>query len=101
LPLTSPLAPLSLAIADTAAERHDVVACAGLLAKAAVEAAQAALAERGEWVLNEQGIVRRAALGARVEGITAAPGDRPFELARAVTAIRAALGIPRTGPASA
>jgi hypothetical protein len=30
------------------AERHDVVACAGLLAKAAIEAAQAALAERGE-----------------------------------------------------
>jgi hypothetical protein len=88
-------AAVSLAIADTAAERHDVVACAGLLAKAAVEAAQAALAERGEWVLNEQGIVRRATLGARVEGIMAAPGDRPFELARAVTAMRAALGMPR------
>jgi hypothetical protein len=33
----------SLAIADTAAARHDVVSCAGLLAKAAIEAAQAAL----------------------------------------------------------
>jgi hypothetical protein len=85
----------SLAVADGAAERHDVVACAGLLAKAAIEAAQAALAERGEWTLNEQGIVRRARLGARVEAIMAAPGDRPFELARAVTAMRAALGIPR------
>ena len=94
-------AALSLAIAHTAAERHDVVACAGLLAKAAVEAAQAALAERGEWVLNEQGIVRRAALGALVEGIMAAPGDRPFELARAVTAMRAAVGIPRSEPTSA
>ena len=40
---------LSLAIADTAAGRHDVVSCAGLLAKAAIEAAQATLAERGEW----------------------------------------------------
>ena len=55
----------SLAVADGAAERHDVVACAGLLAKAAIEAAQAALAERGEWVLNEQRIVRRAGLGTR------------------------------------
>jgi hypothetical protein len=87
----------SLATADTAAERHDVVSCAGLLAKAAIEAAQAALAERGEWALNEKGIVRRARLGTRVEGILAAPGDRPFELARAVTAMRAALGIPPDG----
>src|SRR5687767_10319896 len=88
----------SLAIADTAAARHDVVSCAGLLAKAAIEAAQAALAERGEWALNEKAIVRRAALGARVEAIMAAPGDRPFELSRAVTAMRAALRIPRGAP---
>ena len=94
-------AALSQTIAHTAAERHDVVACAGLLAKAAVEAAEAALAERGEWVLNEQGIVRRAALGARVEGIMAAPGDRPFELARAGTGMRAAVGIARSEPTSA
>jgi hypothetical protein len=72
-----------------------VVSCAGLLAKAAVEAAQAALAEKGEWALNEKGIVRRAELGARVEAILAAPGDRAFELARAVTSMRAALGIAR------
>jgi hypothetical protein len=90
----------SLAIADTAAARHDVVSCAGLLAKAAIEAAQAALAERGEWALNEKAIVRRAALGTRVEGIIAAPGDRPFELSRAVTAMRAALGIPPGAPAN-
>jgi hypothetical protein len=90
----------SLAIAETAAGRHDVVSCAGMLAKAAIEAAQAALAERGEWALNEKAIVRRAALGARVEAIIAAPGDRPFELSRAVTAMRAALGIPRGAPAT-
>jgi hypothetical protein len=84
----------SLAIADAAAARHDVVSCSGLLAKAAIQAAQAALAERGEWALNEKAIVRRAGLGARVEAILAAPGDRPFELSRAVTAVRAALGIP-------
>ena len=88
-------AAFSLAVADTAAERHDVVSCSGLLAKAAVEAAQGALAERGEWALNEKRIVRRAELGARVEAILAAPGDRAFELGRAVTAMRAALGIAR------
>jgi hypothetical protein len=88
-------AAFSLAVADTAAEHHDIVSCAGLLAKAAIEAAQAALAEKGEWALNEKGIVRRAELGARVEAILAAPGDRAFELARAVTAMRAVLGIAR------
>jgi hypothetical protein len=88
-------AAFSLAVAETAAEHHDIVSCAGLLAKAAIEAAQAALAEKGVWALNERGIVRRAELGARVEAILAAPGDRAFELARAVTAMRAALGIAR------
>jgi hypothetical protein len=87
-------AAFSLAIAETAAAQHDVVSCAGLLAKAAIEVAQAALAERGEWALTETGIVRGAGLGGRVEGILAAPGDRPFELGRAVTAMRGALGIP-------
>src|SRR5918992_1239394 len=38
----------SLALADTAAARHDVVSCAGLLAKAAIEAAQAGAGRRGE-----------------------------------------------------
>jgi hypothetical protein len=86
-------AAFSLAKAETAAVHHDVVSCAGLLAKAAVEVAQAALAGRGEWVLTEKGIVREAGLGGRVTGILAAPGDRPFELGRAVTAMRGALGI--------
>jgi hypothetical protein len=52
-----------LPVAVVAAERHDVVACAGLLAEAAIEATQAVLAERREWTLNEQGIVRRARSG--------------------------------------
>jgi predicted nucleotidyltransferase len=59
------------------------------LVEAAIEAAQAALAERCEWALSERGIVRRAGLGSRMAAIMAAPGDRPFELARAVTAGRA------------
>jgi predicted nucleotidyltransferase len=84
----------SLEAADSAAARHDVVACAGLLAKAATEAAQAALAERGEWALTERGIVRQAGLAGRVVAIMAVLGDRQFELTRAVTAMRAALEIP-------
>jgi hypothetical protein len=87
-------ASLSLALAETGATHHDVVSCAGLMAKAAIEVAQAALAERGEWALTEKGIVRRAGIGGRVEGILAAPGDRPFVLGRAVTAMRGTLGIP-------
>ena len=87
-------AAFSLAIAETAAAHYDVVSCAGQLAKAAIEVAHAALAERGEWALTEKGIVRAAGLGGRIEGILAAPGDRPFELGRAVTAMRGALGIP-------
>jgi len=59
-----------------------------------MQPASDAFAERGEWVLTEKGIVRGAGLGGRVEGILAAPGDRPFELGRGVIAMRGALGIP-------
>ena len=54
--------------------------------------AQARIAEQGEWVLGEAGIVRRAGLG-RTEAILAATGDRPHELERAVTRMRVALGM--------
>jgi len=47
-------AAFSLAITETAAAHHDVVSCVGLLAKAAIEVAQAAFAERGDWVLTEK-----------------------------------------------
>jgi hypothetical protein len=86
-------AQFSLSVAGAIAERGDVAACVGLLAKAAIEAAHAALAERGEWVLNEKGIVRRAGLGRRAESILAAPGDRAFELQRSVELMRVALGL--------
>jgi hypothetical protein len=83
-------------IAESLASRADVAGCAGLLAKAAIAAAEARLAERGEWVLGEGGIVRRAGLG-RTEAILAATGDRPLDLERAVTRMRVALGRPRPG----
>jgi hypothetical protein len=85
-----------LAIAGSLAPRGDVAGCAGLLAKAAVAAAQAGLAERGEWAVGEGGIVRRAGLG-RTEAILAATGDRPFDLERAVSRMRVALGLTAGG----
>jgi predicted nucleotidyltransferase len=81
---------LSLDVAETVAARGDVVGCTGLLAKAAVAAAQAVLAERGEWALNEKGIVRRAGVD-RAEAILAAVGERSSDLERAVARMRVAL----------
>ena len=74
----------------------ELAGCAGLLAKAAVAMAEARLAERGEWVLGEGGIVRRAGLG-RTEAILAATGDRPLDLERAVSRMRVALGLTPAG----
>jgi hypothetical protein len=85
-----------LEIAESLASRGDVAGCVGLLAKAAVAAAQARLAERGEWAVSEGGIVRRAGLG-RSEAILAATGDRPFDLERAVFRMRVALGLTAGG----
>jgi predicted nucleotidyltransferase len=87
-------AKLSLGTAGTLAGRGDVGACVGLLAKAGIAAAQATLAERGEWALSEKGIIRRAGLSRRVESILAAPGDRAFELERSVELMRVALALP-------
>ena len=85
------LAAFDLDIADVAAERGDVATCVGLLAQAAIAEAHARLAERGEWALNETLITRRAGLGTKVRSTLAAPGDRPFELSRSVSAVRLAL----------
>jgi hypothetical protein len=81
---------VSLAVADRAAERGDVGPCAGLLVRAAIAEAQARLAEAGEWALNENGIVRRARLGA-LEATLALVGMRPSELSRSVARVRAEL----------
>jgi len=52
----------SLMLAETAHARGDATYCAGLLARAVISEAHARLAERGEWALNEKGIVERAGL---------------------------------------
>jgi predicted nucleotidyltransferase len=92
-------AEFSLTVAEAAAGRADTVGCSGLLARAAIAAAQARLAERGEWALNEKGIVRRAGIG-HADAILAAIGSSPYELGRAVFALRVALGL-RAGAADA
>jgi hypothetical protein len=86
------LAARALAIAESLASWEDVAGCAGLLAKAAIAAAQARLAEREEWVLGEGRIVRRAGLG-WPSRFWPATGDRPLDLERAVSRTRVALGL--------
>ena len=86
----------ALEVAESLALRGDVAGCAGLLAKAAVATAEARLAERGEWVLGEGGVVRRAGLS-RTEAILASTGDRPLDLERAVFRMRVALGMTLAG----
>jgi hypothetical protein len=52
----------SLMLAETAEARGDATYLAGLLARATIAEAHARLAARGEWALNEKGIVARAGL---------------------------------------
>ena len=53
----------SLMYADMHAARADALLETGNRARAAVEEAHAVMCERGEWVLNEKGLVERAASG--------------------------------------
>lgn len=51
----------SLMYADAHAQRGDTVMEQALWARAAIEEAHAVMAERGEWVLNEKGLLARVA----------------------------------------
>jgi hypothetical protein len=51
-----------LMYADMHDERGDAVMAAAVRARAAIEEAHAVMAERGEWVLNEKGLLARAGL---------------------------------------
>ena len=55
-------AEFSLRVADKRLHSGDVPSALGLTIKAAIAAAQATLAERGEWALNEKRILERAGL---------------------------------------
>jgi hypothetical protein len=84
-------ADLTLGYADRAhARTGEVVGCAGLLAQAIVQAAQARLAAQGVWVLNEKRIVERAGLTHLAAPLTHL-GSSPAQLQAAVRRITAAL----------
>ncbi len=87
-------AAFSLFYADTYAARGEVVACAGSVARAVMAASHARLAERGEWILNEKGLVQRAGL-IEAEEILAHAGTGPEELTRVVDRIRLLLRFAR------
>jgi predicted nucleotidyltransferase len=81
-------AAFSLRYAGGHAVRDDATACAGMLIRAALQIAHAALASRGEWVLSEKGLLRRAGLEAAAASIASAPSP-----AAAVTEARRALDL--------
>ena len=83
-------AAFALEYAEMHAVRDDAAACMGKLAFAILAEAQARMAERGEWVLNEKGLVERAGL----QGAEAALGGQassPPELRLLVRRVRSAL----------
>ncbi len=80
------LATMGVRTAEAHASRGDVVATMGNLSVATISEAQARLAERREWALNEKGIVDRAGLGG-THNVLASPGAGPDELTAAVHAV--------------
>jgi predicted nucleotidyltransferase len=81
----------SLAYAEKYAARGDVALAAGTMARATAQTAHGVLAERGEWVLNEKGIVDAAGLGAAHQII----GTSARDPEGAVRKLRALLSPPR------
>jgi hypothetical protein len=73
----------SLTYAEKYARRGDVALAAGTMARATAQTAHGVLAERGEWVLNEKGIVDAAGLGA-AHGIIGTCANDPVEAVRAL-----------------
>lgn len=81
-------AELMLLFATQHGERGDHVATAGMLATAVLCEAQARLAERSEWAINEKGLVERAGLAGsaravaagNVGGVASAIGIEPLRI---------------------
>jgi len=87
-------AAFSLTLAETYAKRGYVTECAGSLARAAVCAAHGRLAERGEWALNEKGIVARAGFR-ELDTLLATVGSEREGLRASVVEARRILGLAR------
>jgi predicted nucleotidyltransferase len=85
-------ASVALMFARLHAATPDTVACAGMLAEAALCAAHARLAERREWALNEKRLIHRAGFDT-VQPFLAEPGSTATELGDTVTAVSTALGV--------
>jgi hypothetical protein len=85
-------AALALLFAAGHARAGDAVACAGMLAAAALNAAHARLCARRQWARNEKRLVARAGLGA-VQPLLARPGANAAELEATVGAVASAIGI--------
>ncbi len=82
-------AAFSLVHAAAPAERDDRTASVGMLARATLQTAHGLLASRGEWVLNEKGLLRRAGLETVATAITDETTPR-----RAVAEARRLLALP-------
>jgi predicted nucleotidyltransferase len=82
----------SLAYAEKYAARGDVALTAGTMARATAQTAHGVLAERGEWVLNEKGLVDAAGLGAAHEIIGTCARD-PGAAVRALRELLAPPGL--------
>jgi predicted nucleotidyltransferase len=87
------LASMALRTASGHARRGDVTATAANLGEAVIDEAQARLAERRQWALNEKGLVGRAGLGG-ADDVLARLRSAPEDLAAAVDAIAALLAQP-------
>jgi predicted nucleotidyltransferase len=85
-------ASVSLMFAQAHARAGDAVCCAGMLVDAVLSAAHGRLAQRGEWVLNEKLLVRRAGLDG-AHALLAAPGATTDELGATVAAVSNVIGI--------
>jgi len=85
------LSMMAVRTARSHASRGDVVATVSNLGIAVVTEANARLAERREWALNEKGIVDRAGLS-EAHGILAPPGSSPAALGATVDAVAAVIG---------
>lgn len=76
------------------ARRADPVACAGLAAQAVVATSHGRLCARGEWALNDKGVVARAGL-TEAWGVLGVLGVTARVLERSVDQIRVVCGIGR------
>ena len=76
---------MTLHTAEVHAQRGDTVATVANLARATLTEAQARLAERRQWALNEKGLAERAGLS-DAHRVFPAPGAGPDELTSSVGA---------------